>query len=321
MSRSKNRKIADLISGGTFDDGVVAASEVTGLHSVASTGNFNELSNKPAPFDPATLASVAVSGSFNDLSDQPTPFDPSTLATVATTGAYSALSGKPSLGTASTQATGAFATAAQGTKADAAVQPNTNPTFGTVSASSLTGIGSIDATTAAAIGAAGVGGGGWELLQETSITSDTSYIQYNFDSDYNQFLVNIEGVRAALGNRQVHMRLTNSSNTLLTSNNYQGSFDNESSGSVGGEFKPEFHCRDDLDAIRGSMWFHIFYPKDSNVQTSLRFWGFGIQSGTYAAKSGFGLYAGAQVHNGARFYVENNSFDSTTQGYRVWGIA
>ena len=84
MSRSKNRKIADLISGGTFDDGVVAASEVTGLHTVASTGNFNELENKPAPFDPATLAGVAVSGSFNDLSDQPAPFDPSTLATVAT---------------------------------------------------------------------------------------------------------------------------------------------------------------------------------------------------------------------------------------------
>lgn len=130
MSRSKNRKIADLISGGTFDDGVVAASEVTGLHSVASTGNFNELENKPAPFDPATLAGVAVSGSFNDLSDQPAPFDPatlstvavsgsfndlsnqpapfdpSTLATVATTGAYSSLSGKPSLATVAT--TGAY---------------------------------------------------------------------------------------------------------------------------------------------------------------------------------------------------------------------
>lgn len=73
MSRSKNRKIADLISGGTLDDGVVAASEVTGLHSIAVSGNFNELSNKP------------------------TPFDPSTLATVATTGAYSSLSGKPSI--------------------------------------------------------------------------------------------------------------------------------------------------------------------------------------------------------------------------------
>lgn len=146
MSRSKNRKIADLISGGTFDDGVVAASEVTGLHSVASTGNFNELSNKPAPFDPATLASVAVSGSFNDLSDQPTPFDPSTLATVATTGAYSALSGKPSLGTASTQATGAFATAAQGALAGTALQP------------ALAGVTSVDTATVAALSAAGIGG-------------------------------------------------------------------------------------------------------------------------------------------------------------------
>lgn len=45
------------------------------------------------------------------------------LATVATTGAYSDLTGKPTLGTAAAQATGAFATAAQGTKADTAIQP------------------------------------------------------------------------------------------------------------------------------------------------------------------------------------------------------
>jgi len=45
------------------------------------------------------------------------------LATVATTGAYSDLSGKPTLGTAAAQDTGAFATAAQGTLADNAVQP------------------------------------------------------------------------------------------------------------------------------------------------------------------------------------------------------
>jgi hypothetical protein len=45
------------------------------------------------------------------------------LATVATTGAYSDLSGLPTLGTAAAQNTGAFATAAQGTLADSAVQP------------------------------------------------------------------------------------------------------------------------------------------------------------------------------------------------------
>ena len=105
MSRSKNRKIADLISGGTFDDGVVAASEVTGLHTVASTGNFNELENKPAPFDPATLAGVAVSGSFNDLADQPAPFDPATLSTVAVSGSFNDLSNQPTPFDPSTLAT------------------------------------------------------------------------------------------------------------------------------------------------------------------------------------------------------------------------
>lgn len=45
------------------------------------------------------------------------------LAPVATSGAYADLSGKPSLGTASTHAVSDFATAAQGAKADSAVQP------------------------------------------------------------------------------------------------------------------------------------------------------------------------------------------------------
>jgi hypothetical protein len=221
MSRSKNRKIADLISGGTFDDGVVAASEVTGLHSVASTGNFNELSNKPAPFDPATLASVAVSGSFNDLADQPAPFDPSTLATVATTGAYSALSGKPSLGTASTQSSGTFATAAQGTLAASAVQPNTNPTFGTVSASSLTGVGSIDATTASAIGAAGVGGA-MKLLSDSTFGAVAGVYQ-SFIGNYPRYLIQLTNAQvwgsASFG---LTLQLTDSSGTLLNTSYFAG---------------------------------------------------------------------------------------------------
>lgn len=45
------------------------------------------------------------------------------LATVAETGAYSDLSGKPTLGTAAAADTTDFATAAQGAKADTAVQP------------------------------------------------------------------------------------------------------------------------------------------------------------------------------------------------------
>lgn len=46
----------------------------------------------------------------------------SSLATVATTGAYADLSGKPTLGTAAATNSTAYATAAQGAKADTALQ-------------------------------------------------------------------------------------------------------------------------------------------------------------------------------------------------------
>jgi len=88
-----------------------------GLSAVASTGDYADLLNTPAPFDPNTLATVATTGDYADLTNTPAPFDPNTLATVATTGAYSDLSGLPTLGTAAATASTAYATAAQGTLA------------------------------------------------------------------------------------------------------------------------------------------------------------------------------------------------------------
>lgn len=63
------------------------------------------------------LATVATTGAYSDLSGAPT------LATVATSGDYDDLSNKPTLGTAAAADTGDFATAAQGGLADSAVQP------------------------------------------------------------------------------------------------------------------------------------------------------------------------------------------------------
>jgi len=56
-----------------------------------------------------------------------TATQPGDLATVATTGAYANLSGKPALGTAAATASTDYATAAQGAKADTAVQPVNYP--------------------------------------------------------------------------------------------------------------------------------------------------------------------------------------------------
>jgi len=64
---SKARTLANFVSSGNpLADGAIAASEVTGLSTVATTGAYNDLSGKPS------LATVATSGSYADLSNTPT---------------------------------------------------------------------------------------------------------------------------------------------------------------------------------------------------------------------------------------------------------
>lgn len=71
----------------------------------------------------AAGAEVNVNADWNSVSGDSQILNKPSLATVATTGAYSDLTGKPTLGTAAAAATTDFATAAQGTLADSAVQP------------------------------------------------------------------------------------------------------------------------------------------------------------------------------------------------------
>ena len=73
---------------------------------------------------------------------------PSDLATVATTGDYDDLTGKPTLGTAAAADTGDFATAAQGTLADSALQSGDNVSTLTNDAGYTTNVGDITGVTA-----------------------------------------------------------------------------------------------------------------------------------------------------------------------------
>jgi len=84
------------------------------LAPVATSGDYADLSNTPV------LAPVATSGLYSDLTGKPS------LAPVATSGLYSDLTGKPVLGTAALVDATVFATAAQGAKADTAVQSITS---------------------------------------------------------------------------------------------------------------------------------------------------------------------------------------------------
>ena len=89
-------KLAHTVSvGGTFEDGVIQASEVAGISTVAYTGSYTDLLNKPS------LSTVATTGSYTDLSNKPTIpsitglATTASLATVATTGSYTDLLNKP----------------------------------------------------------------------------------------------------------------------------------------------------------------------------------------------------------------------------------
>ena len=79
------------------------------LATVAGTGAYSDLSGTPS------LATVATSGAYSDLSGLPSLFS----------GNYNDLSNKPTLGTAAATASSDYATAAQGVKADSALQAET----------------------------------------------------------------------------------------------------------------------------------------------------------------------------------------------------
>lgn len=76
-------------------------------------------------YDPAGAASSAVSAHQSAYTHAliATAVQPDDLAAVATSGAYADLTGKPTLGTAAATDSTAYATAAQGAKADTALQP------------------------------------------------------------------------------------------------------------------------------------------------------------------------------------------------------
>lgn len=163
---SKQDAISDLDSIRSKANSAIQPSD---LATVATSGEYSDLSNKPtipttlaqltgdvSISNPATghhlvyngdtgkwentpsSASISWGGITGTLSNQTdlknaldAKADSSSLATVATSGSYNDLSNTPTLGTAAAADTTDFATATQGSKADTAVQPGDLATVAT----------------------------------------------------------------------------------------------------------------------------------------------------------------------------------------------
>ncbi len=175
---TKARDLANLIStGNPLSDGALAASEVSGLHAVATSGAYANLTGKP------TLATVATSGAYADVTGTPS------LATVATSGAYSDLSGSPS--------------------GDSLLPSQSGNT------------GKFLTSNGSAASWADAGGGAYELIQKTTISSNVSTITFtSISAPQEQLLLIFNGLKADSNNWHLHLRFLDSSGNNMTSTNY-----------------------------------------------------------------------------------------------------
>tara|TARA_R110001592_G_scaffold61921_2_gene189226 strand:- start:2662 stop:3723 length:1062 start_codon:yes stop_codon:yes gene_type:complete len=189
------------------------------------------------------------------------------------------------------------------------------------SARQLKNIASVDSTTVAAMGAAGVGGN-TVFLGETLITSDASYIQYNFPSGYQRFVFQMVGWKTNTGWRNLRCRLTDSSNNLLSSSGmyYFGTLHVTA-------LDPDDEIR--LGVVSGAadtapatnMVINIESPRDSNTATSIKAIGHAKDSSQVIPNAWMGVRMAFEQNNGIRFYpASSGSFGSGSYSYRVWGI-
>lgn len=118
--------------------GLAAKANTASLATVATTGSYTSLTNRP------TLATVATSGSYNDLTNKPTI---PTLSTVATSGSYNDLTNRPTLSSVAT--TGSYTSLSN--------RPTIPAQFNPVAGTNVSLTGSYPNIT---INATGSGGGG-----------------------------------------------------------------------------------------------------------------------------------------------------------------
>lgn len=177
-------------------------------------------------------------------------------------------------------------------------------------ARALNNITSVDSTTAAAIGNAGVGGG-ISLLQTTTVSGTPTYIDYNFPTGYENFMVVFSKLKnnttSAYNYSEIGIQYKNSSGSLITSYDYKASEYN-STGMTNRQFHILGYVGLNIFGVANTTITHFFNPRRSDVATSHRSHSMGDFFVTDSSNNGYplsisGTMNTAQDTSGIRIYM------------------
>ena len=195
---------------------------------------------------------------------------------------------------------------------------------GTVNADALTGVGSIDATTAAAIGAAGVGGSSTLISEDVSVGTGATF-SISFTGNYRAYRLVLNDVKPSGNYKTLQWRFTNGSGTPITSNAYITHYQVKTftaSHTVGGEMRINEWYANTGSTDAAYIDMTIFNTNETSKMTWVH--GHQVSSADDAYMATFRgqistLLGGGGANNSIYFSnKEGGNFSSGT--YSLWGI-
>lgn len=183
----------------------------------------------------------------------------------------------------------------------------------------LTNIASVDATTAAAIGAAGVGGASTRLVNNASVGTGTQF-EVSFTGGYQYYQIMIGGMTST-NYADLQARLTNSSGTAITAYEYYFAYNSPASNGIFGypriDFIPRNFYRPPASNNTASFILTVSNPYSSTAGTFYQFGAAQYNSQEYSVGYGAGHLYTPQVNNSMIFY---SSYAFASGKYSVWGV-
>ena len=192
----------------------------------------------------------------------------------------------------------------------------------------LTNIASVDATTATAIGAAGVGGA-MSLISTTSLNANVGYIDVLFPSGYTHYLINILGLVCplAMNTGGIESRLLDTSNNPVSGANTYG-YGHGTTGQSD-RWRSMGDVGSNTSYYKANFFIEVMSPRDSSVCTNAKCTPLGAyQNSGSLTISNINLmgYRDPEQHNGLRIFHQNSSygssvsFSSASNKILLWGV-